>query len=342
MKLGITYDEAFLEHEERGHPERPERLVAVVESLQAAGFWAGATMIAAREATVDELERVHSRRYVDATLERLEQKYGHLDPDTYFSGGSRTAALKAAGGSVDMARAVWSGEVDLGLALVRPPGHHAEANRAAGFCIFNNIAVAAAALLADGAERVLVFDWDVHHGNGTQHEFEDRPDLLYISVHAWPHYPGSGLSDEIGTGAGEGYTANVPYPHGANDVAYADVVDRLVAPLIRAYAPQIVLVSAGFDAHRNDMLGGMLMTEKGFAYMASVIRDQAAAVCGGRVAMFLEGGYDLDGLSGSIVDVVRVFDGLPTTRPQGVSSPRHERVLDETISHVKRFWPTLK
>jgi acetoin utilization deacetylase AcuC-like enzyme len=342
MRLAITYDEAFLEHAEYGHPERPERLVAIVDSLVSAGYWEQATSISAREATVEELARVHTKAYVESTLARLERAPGHLDPDTYFSAGSRLAALKAAGGGVDLARAVWSREADLGLALVRPPGHHAEANRAAGFCIFNNVAVAAAALLADGVERVLIFDWDVHHGNGTQHEFEDTPHVLYVSVHAWPHYPGSGLSHEIGTGAGEGYTANVPYPHGASDVAYAAVVDRLVAPLARAYEPQIILVSAGFDSHRNDLLGGMLMTEEGFGYMAAVIRDLAAELCGGRVALFLEGGYDLEGLSASMVRVIQTFDGGPAPRPQGAPSPRHERVLAETISQAKRYWPTLE
>lgn len=342
MKLAIAYDETFLDHVEHGHPERPERLLAIKDALSAAGYWDSARFVPPREARKEELRRVHDEDYIETTLKRLEQGHGHLDPDTYFSPGSRLAALQAAGGAVDVARMVWTRDADAGLALVRPPGHHAEATRAAGFCIFNNIGVAAASLIEEGAERVMIFDWDVHHGNGTQHQFENRKDVFYISVHAWPHYPGTGLSHEIGTGEGEGFTANVPFPHGASDASYAEIMDRLVAPLARAYRPNMLLVSAGFDAHRNDLLGGMAMTEAGYAYLAAVMRDLAAELCGGRLAMFLEGGYDLKGISASLVEVIRTIDGDKLERPSGEPNSRHTRVLDETIDHLSRFWPTLR
>ena len=342
MKLAIAYDDIFLEHVDRGgHPERPERLMALKSGLQAAGFWDEANHIVPRNATVDELSRVHDKGYVESTLSRLEGRYGNLDPDTYFSPGSKEAALKAAGSSVDLAKLLLQGKADVGLALVRPPGHHAEANRAAGFCIFNNIAVAAGALLDEGLERILVFDWDVHHGNGTQHQFENTPQVLYTSVHAWPHYPGTGLADEIGKGKGLGHTANVPYPHGSSDVDYREVVDRLLRPLADVYEPQAMLVSAGFDAHRNDMLGGMGVTEEGFGYMAQVVRDIARDHCNGKVLLCLEGGYDLTALNRSIVEVLEVLKGRKAERPAGETGRRQKMTLDQTLDNLRAHWPQL-
>lgn len=343
MKLAIAYDDAFLDHMAMGyHPERPERLVAVRRALQEAGFWSEESVIPAREATIEELSRVHRLEYVESVLARIDGQAGNLDPDTFFSPGSKLAALRAAGGAVDVVHSVQRGDADLGLALVRPPGHHAEAHRAAGFCLFNNIAVAAAALLAHGAERIFIFDWDAHHGNGTQHQFEDRRDLMYVSIHAWPHFPGSGLSNEIGRGDGAGYTVNVPFPHGASDADYALAVDRLVVPLARAYRPDAILVSAGFDAHRKDMLGGMEMTEQGFGYLARVVKGIADELCGGKVSLFLEGGYDLSGLTGSLIEVLRVFNGFSAGRPDGPVSQRHERVLLETINNLSELQPCLR
>jgi acetoin utilization deacetylase AcuC-like enzyme len=343
MKLAIAYDEAFLDHVERGgHPERPERLIALRRAIEEAGIWEAAQHPVPREATVDELAGVHEKRYVESTLSRMEGRYGNLDPDTYFSPGTKEAALKAAGAAIDLARLVWTGGADVGLALVRPPGHHAEANRAAGFCIFNNIAVATAALRRDGVERILIFDWDVHHGNGTQHEFESDPGVLFVSVHAWPHYPGSGQSHEVGRGDGKGYTVNVPYPHGATDVDYAEVVDRVLRPLAELYRPQMVAVSAGFDAHRNDMLGGMRLTEAGYGYMARAIREIAASHCGGKILLCLEGGYDLQALSMSMVEVLRVLDGKDAERPAGPPGKRQQAVLDETLENLRPFWQGLR
>lgn len=343
MKLAIGYDDIFLEHVDRGgHPERPERLVALKRALEEAGYWAAARHVAPREATQEELTRVHLPDYVKATLSYIEGGYGNLDPDTFYSPGTREAALKAAGGAVELARQVWAGEADVGLALVRPPGHHAEAYRAAGFCLFNNIAVAAAALLAEGVERILIYDWDVHHGNGTQHMFESRKDLLYISVHAWPHFPGTGLSDEIGEGEGEGYTANVPYPHGSSDADYAAVTDRILEPLADAFQPQIILVSLGFDGHHSDYLGGMSCTVEGFGHQARVVRDLAAKHCGGKVLLCLEGGYILDAITRSMVKVLRVLEGGEAARPTGQIGARQRQVLEKTLQHLRPYWPGLE
>lgn len=343
MKLAIAYDEAFLDHVSWGyHPERPERLVALVEAIKQAGYWNESALLSTREATLDELTRIHDEYYVHQTIQRLENASGNLDPDTFYSEGTKVASLKAAAAAIDVGLSVLDGKADIGLALVRPPGHHAEKALARGFCIFNNIAIAAAALHARGVERIAIFDWDVHHGNGTQHQFERRSDVLYISPHAWPHFPGSGLSDEIGDDAGKGFTINIPFPHGASDGAYVELMERLVAPVIREYKPEMILISAGFDAHRNDMLGGMEVTEAGFAYMASIIRELAKELCDGKVALFLEGGYDLKGLTGSMIEVLRVFDGLDARRPESSIGSRHEKVLDESLTAVRGHWASLR
>lgn len=341
MSLAILYDDAFLDHMDAGyHPERPERLAAFRAALEEAGIWQEATIIPAREATREELVAVHTPAYVDSTLKRIEGRWGHLDPDTFFSPGSKLAALGAAGGGVDLARMVCSRQVDAGLALVRPPGHHAEASRAMGFCIFNNIAVAASALLADGVERILIFDPDVHHGNGTQHTFEGRRDVLYVSFHQWPHYPGSGLSDETGEGEGAGFTANVPFPGGATDADYAEALERVLAPIARAYEPQVVLVSIGFDAHLMDPLAGMDMTGVGYGYVAKVLRDLAAELCGGRLVLFLEGGYEVGPASEALVRMIEVIErGKDAPRPAGTPGARHQRAITATLAALAPYWP---
>lgn len=341
MKLAILYDDAFLDHFAPGyHPECPERLVAFRRALEEAGFWEEAKILPAREATREELARVHRPEYIDRTLERLDRGHGHLDPDTFFSPGSRKAALGAAGGGVDLAREVWAGEADVGLALVRPPGHHAEASRAMGFCIFNNIGVAAAALLADGVERILIFDPDVHHGNATQHQFEESRQVLYVSFHQWPHYPGTGLSEEVGRGDGAGYTANVPFPWSGSDPEYAEAADRILVPLAREFKPQILLASIGFDAHVMDPLAGMDLTSIGYAYLGRVIREIAAEHCGGKTVLFLEGGYEIGPASEAFVRQLRAISGdLAADRPRGEPNPRHLAVIERTLEELAPYRP---
>lgn len=342
MELAILYDEAFLGHVCRGaHPERPERLLSCRQALERAGLWQAAHILPARTATIEELARVHERSYVERTLAAIDGRWGYADGDTYFCPGTRRAALGAAGGSIDLVRRVARGDADVGLGLVRPPGHHAEPDAAAGFCLFNNVAVAAAALLEDGLERVAIFDWDVHHGNGTQHEFERDGRVLYVSVHQWPHYPSTGQSAEIGEGPGRGFTANVPYPAGATDADYAALVDRLLVPLVRGFRPEIVLVSAGFDAHGADPLAGMRLSEAGYAYMAAAVRDLARELCSGRVVVLLEGGYDLGALGASLVATVQALGGADAPRPAGEPGEEHRQRLDETRAALAPHWSEL-
>jgi acetoin utilization deacetylase AcuC-like enzyme len=234
---------------------------------------------------------------IDVLASTQTEPPGQLDADTYFSPQSYEVARLAAGGSIELAKRVLGGEVQSGLAAVRPPGHHAEANRSMGFCLFNNVAVAARAIQADmGKPRILIFDWDVHHGNGTQHSFEDDPDVLYISTHQFPFYPGTGDFEEVGTGRGVGATINLPMPAGCGDAEYLGLVQRIVVPAALAFAPDLILISCGFDAHRDDPLASMDLSIDGYRGMAALMRSLAESLCGGRIVYILEGGYALSGV----------------------------------------------
>ncbi len=277
-----------------GHPERPERLEAVSQVLDE--FRPHLVPVPPRPAQPEEILRVHG----EAHLRRLEAVAGQtaqLDPDTYVSPESVAVARLAAGAAVDLARRVARGEARCGLAAVRPPGHHAEADRAMGFCLLNNVAVAARALQAeDGVGRVLVLDWDVHHGNGTQHSFEDDPSVLYLSTHQYPYYPGTGDVGEAGRDRGLGTTVNVPLPAGCGDAEYLGALLRVVVPVARRFAPDIILVSCGFDAHETDPLASMQVSAAGFAGMTAIVRQLADECCDGRIVFLLEGGYAATGL----------------------------------------------
>jgi acetoin utilization deacetylase AcuC-like enzyme len=305
LRTGLCIDERFLAHvAPREHPERPARLEAIERALGAAGLIERCVRVPARPATRAELERVHAPAYVDA-LEATVGKGGQgwLDPDTFYSDGSWTAALLAAGAAVDLAVQVAAGALDNGFAAVRPPGHHATRDRAMGFCLLNNVAVAAAALRAEG-KRVAIFDWDVHHGNGTEAIFDEEPDVLYCSTHEWPQYPGTGLSDYTGRGAGLGATVNVPLPRGTRADAYLAAYRARIRPAIAAFAPDVILVSAGFDAHADDPLGGLKLDDDIYATLTT----DMLALCP-RVAVVLEGGYDLEALARSSVRVVQTLLG---------------------------------
>jgi acetoin utilization deacetylase AcuC-like enzyme len=344
MTAGILYSDVFLDHVADGyHPERPERLPALVRGIEESGTWRSARQFTPREARAEELGLVHEPAYVNRTLHTLGKgRSGNLDGDTFYSAGSRAAALAAAGGGVDLAHAVHRREVAWGWSIVRPPGHHAGRGSAAGFCIFNNIAVAAASLIEDGsASRIAIFDWDVHHGNGTQDQFWDRPDVLFTSVHQWPHYPGSGLVNEIGGPSARGRCVNFPFPAGAVDGDYISAIDLVFAPLVRAFHPDHILVSAGFDAHVRDPLGGMRVTTECYGAMAGRLQALAQEMCGGRLTLFLEGGYDLQALSESAQAVSSALDGAQMAPVSPQTTRGGDAVLEAVMYAIAPSWPEI-
>ena len=331
----ILTDPSFLGHVAGPmHPESPGRLRAITSLLERAPV-AHVEQRRPRQATKEELERVHHPAHVERVL-ALAGQSAQLDPDTAMSPGSADAALFAAGAATELTLDVLAGRVRNGFALVRPPGHHAEADRAMGFCLFNNVAVAAEAALAAGAKKVLVLDWDVHHGNGTQHSFASRDDVLFCSSHQFPFYPGTGAATDIGVGRGEGYTLNVALPGGRTDADYGAMFHELFLPAIERFRPELMLVSAGFDAHRADPLGGMDLTERGFAAMCSALESLAAQVCGGKLVLVLEGGYDLDGLSQSVHACVEVLAGARRDSfPSGASAPAVQAIAKTRAALAK-------
>lgn len=322
--LGFVLDEIFVNHRApSGHPERPARAEAVRDALLDAGITSRGTQIATRLATDEELARVHAGNYLDELAKVVPGKTGWLDADTYFSPGTWDAARTAAGSTTQLVTDVLDGKLAQGISVVRPPGHHATRDRAMGFCLLNNVAIAAAAARARGAARVAIVDWDVHHGNGTQDIFWDDPTVMYLSVHQYPYYPGTGAPTEIGGPNAKGATVNVGLPGGSGDVEYAAVFDHVFLPAITQFKPDLILVSAGFDAFQHDPLAGMRVTHEGFAAMAQRLRALADRIAGGRIAAVLEGGYDLDGLAGGMTRVLSAFAAPGAILPGVAAMPSH-------------------
>jgi acetoin utilization deacetylase AcuC-like enzyme len=330
--------DAHLAHDVRGHPERPER-VRALEAEMAAGDWFGCARFEAPAAARELLLAVHPEAYI-AGIERLcAAGGGAIDADTIAVAGTWEAALRAAGGAAALVDALLGDGARSGVSALRPPGHHAETARAMGFCFFGNAAVAARrARDAHGAERVLVLDWDVHHGNGTNEIFHGDPSVLFVSIHEYPLYPGTGPASDAGSGEGEGYTVNLPVPGGSGDAAYRSLVEHVACTLIRAWEPQLVLVSAGFDAHRDDPLATCRVTEAGFAGMTASLRRACDAV-GAPVGLVLEGGYDLGALSRSMAALMPVLiaDATPAFEELGVHP-----LAEQAIERLERWWPALR
>jgi acetoin utilization deacetylase AcuC-like enzyme len=338
MRTGIVTDASFLAHDTgEGHPERPDRLRAIAQILET-GVRPDLVPIAARDAATDELLRVHAAEHIQLVAATARLSHFAFDADTPASSGSFAAARRAAGGVLALVDAVMDERVANGFALVRPPGHHAERDRAMGFCLFNNVAVAAAHLrAAHGLERVLIVDWDVHHGNGTQHAFYRDPGVLFVSSHQYPFYPGTGAAKEVGIGEGEGFTLNLPFPAGYGDPEYLQAFLDIVEPVARRFSPQFILISAGFDAHRRDPLAGMEVSEEGFATLARLLLRTSRDVCGDRVVAVLEGGYDLEGLRRSVAAVLREMTGDYLLEP--VSPPPGEKPdLRQSVEIARHYW----
>lgn len=302
-KTGLVYDSRCLDHDMGAwHPESPTRLRAIMQRLEQSGTATRLTRIEPREAEDEWIAQIHEPSYL-AMLKAHAPTTGRtpLDSDTSMSPGSLTAAYLAAGGALAAVDAIMAKAVDHVFCAVRPPGHHAEAGRAMGFCFFNNVAIAARYVQKKyGLTRVLIVDWDVHHGNGTQHSFEEDASVLFFSTHQFPHYPGTGRATERGRGAGEGFTINVPMAAGEGDEEYRAVFQKSLVPAADAFKPEFVIVSAGFDAHRDDPLAGMGLTEEGYADLTGIVAGIAKRHASGRILSSLEGGYNLTALSASV------------------------------------------
>jgi acetoin utilization deacetylase AcuC-like enzyme len=285
---------------------------------------------------------VHRPAYLDE-LSRLDGERIQLDADTYLAPDSVAAAERAAGGAVELVDALLAGSLSRGAALLRPPGHHARPDGAMGFCLLNNVAVAAAHALGSGLNRVAIVDWDVHHGNGTQEMFFGDPRVLYVSLHQWPFYPGTGSADEIGEGEGLGFTVNVPLSSGARSGDYRAAFERVISPVLDSYAPELVLVSAGFDAHRNDPLAGMQLDSTAYGFMSRELGRVADKSAGGKIALLLEGGYDLAALEASLADSLAAL--VDSSRPPMAAtppSPSHELEIERSIRALRDRWPLLR
>jgi acetoin utilization deacetylase AcuC-like enzyme len=323
-----------LRHDTGGHPENARRLTAITEALSERD-WLGLERVEAPAADREQLLRVHDAAHVDAIEALSERGGGRIDFDTIASAGSWEAALHAAGGAAWAAGRLVGGGGGFAFCGLRPPGHHAERAQAMGFCLFNNVAVAAAeAIEAHGLERVLILDWDVHHGNGTEEIFYPSRSVLYTSIHQSPLYPGTGAAGDVGEGEGEGYTVNLPVPPGSGDDEWLALVQHVVAPVAREWGAQLICVSAGYDAHRDDPLAECMLDESGYAAMAATIRELAAEL-GVPVLVCLEGGYALGALAGSVVATLEALgdDRPPPDALPEPAAPRQERFA--------RYWPTL-
>ncbi len=301
--MTIIWSDRFADHATGSHPERPERIQALKAALDAAGVFAANQTHDPTPASVEAIERIHAPQLIELVLQTAGSGGGWLDPDTYVSPASYEVALLAAGAVTQALEAALAGAP--AFAFVRPPGHHAEPRRAMGFCLFNSVAVAVEEIRArHGVERVAILDWDVHHGNGTQAAFWTDPDVLFVSLHQYPFYPGTGAAAETGAGAGEGATLNIPLAAGCDDAVYQRCMEEQALPAIADFAPELVVVSAGFDAHRDDPLANMQVSTEGFRWMAGAVAELALEHCDGRLALALEGGYNLQSLGASAVATI--------------------------------------
>ena len=299
-----------------------------------AADWFGCSVLQAPAVAREALLAVHTASYVDAIEQLCAGGGGAIDADTYAVPATYEAALRAAGGAVALVDALLDGSAQFGVSALRPPGHHAERDRAMGFCFFNNVAVAARHA---GLERVLIVDWDVHHGNGTNDIFHADPGVLFMSIHEWPLYPGTGPASDVGSGPGEGFTVNLPVPGGSGDLAYRSLIEHVAGGLIAAWEPQLVLVSAGFDAHRDDPLASCRVSEAGFAAMAASLRRSAEAV-GAPLGLVLEGGYDLGALAHSMA---ALMPGLVAESAPSVDPVELHPLAAQALERLAAFWPAV-
>lgn len=339
---GIVTDPGFLDHDPgRDHPENIGRMIAVDRAVSCLN----GSLVPIQGYSIDlkDLEGIHSPEYIRKILASASRKFTALTRDTFASNGSCHAARMAAGSCRKAVESVLTGQVRNAFALVRPPGHHAEFSRPMGYCLFNNMALAASfALNHFHLNRLLIVDWDVHHGNGTQHIFEADPRVLFFSVHQSGHFPGTGHVTEAGRGRGEGYTVNVPLPAGCGNAEYEAVFHHLLVPVVESYLPEMILVSAGFDPHFLDPMGGMRVTPEGFAALTRILMSLADRICGGRLVLVLEGGYHAEALAESIAAVLRELTGQTISsvlkRDFRMESKAMQAVMNRCRHVLDPFW----
>jgi acetoin utilization deacetylase AcuC-like enzyme len=337
-KLAIFYPDGHADHAMPGHPERPERVEAIRSALVATGFWAEAVQVSADRSLSGTLASIHDPAYLSLLERAARRGGGWLDQDTYITPQSWNLAVQAACGTLSLVQSVWSGQyrdstkIRRGFALARPPGHHAKSGQGMGFCLLNNIAIAAQYIIQqENAKRLAIVDLDLHHGNGTQEIFWERSDVLYISTHQSPLYPGSGSVAEIGGGAGEGWTLNLPLPPGSGDEAFEACMHEMILPILLRAQPEMILVSYGFDPHWRDPLGSLRLSASGYGRLIADLVSFADAHCHGRIAIVLEGGYDLTAAGACSQAVCAALLGIPFSDPIG-PSPEHES------EHVREKW----
>jgi acetoin utilization deacetylase AcuC-like enzyme len=338
MTVGFVSDEIYQQHDTRDHVEGKDRLTAIDTILVNTKVKEQLTPLHPRPATIDEIAAVHDLTYINNLKCEIESGGGWLDPDTYTSKGSWEAALNAAGGLMNAVDAVVNKKVDSAYALVRPPGHHAVHAHQMGFCLFNNVSVAAKFALRNyNIKRILIIDFDVHHGNGTQEAFYADSQVLYFSIHEYPWYPFTGSAEETGKGTGEGYNANIPLQADLGDKEYLQVFDQILTPLARRYQPELILVSAGYDAHWQDSISNMNVTTMGYARMAKIIKALSDELCPGRLVYTLEGGYNRMALAYSVTATFELLMGHsevldPLGAPPMAYSPKD---FDSFIRHIR-------
>jgi acetoin utilization deacetylase AcuC-like enzyme len=340
MPTAIITNPRHAAHDEPRHVEQAARLAAIQAALDASGLRGDLLELAPQPANEQQILAVHEPRLLAAVRATAAHERAQLDADTYTTAGSYEAALLAAGAAVQAVEAVVGGRATNAFALVRPPGHHATPYRPMGFCLFNNIAIAARhALDMLGLDRVAIVDYDVHHGNGTQDCFYEDGQTLFCSTHAWPLYPGTGAAQEVGAESGYGLTLNLPLPYGSGDEGFGRCYDELILPAVRAFDPQLILVSAGYDSHWDDPLGPLALSVAGYVALTQRLTALAEELCGGRIVLVLEGGYSLPALAACAVAALRVLLGRdPGPDPLGPADA-HEPDLSALIERVRREHP---
>ena len=335
LLTGIVYDPIFLKHDQPGHPESAKRLESILGGLKEKDLIEKVKKLETRQAVTEEITLCHSKDYVEYVKEFCEKGGGNLDPDTYSNKFSFLSAATAVGSSVDLTKAVIREEMKNGFALLRPPGHHALASRSMGFCLFGNIAIAAKdALTQSGINKVAIVDFDVHHGNGTQALVGDDPNIHFISTHQYPYYPGTGGIREMGEGNAEGTVVNIPLPAGVGDVGFQLVYENVIIPSLEKFSPDLILVSAGYDAHWDDPLAELNLSISGYNWISRELIKCAERVCNGKIVFLLEGGYNLQVLSNGVANTIRALLGIDSFEDPLGKSQESEADVQKLITEL--------